>query len=151
MDVVSLPGHRLYSDLDAEAVRNCAIAGRAHPAWKPATGEGANHVIGYIRKTVVGVASEIRIQYGEPMLEHSRVRLAARMVRWWVGHRHCPTSSSSSWLSQTKPMVGPQADFFAGRTRRIPYNESNTAQTRRSRSGASATKDLRRKCATAGQ
>ena len=72
MDVVSRQVTIALSDLDAEAVRNCVIA--YEPIWaigtgKPATGEGANHVIGYIRKTVEAlhgkeVASEIRIQYG---------------------------------------------------------------------------------------
>ena len=56
----------------AEQVKNCVVA--YEPIWaigtgRPATGEGANKVIGYIRRTVEElygneVAQAVRIQYG---------------------------------------------------------------------------------------
>lgn len=72
LDVVSRQVTAALADLSAEQVKQCVIA--YEPIWaigtgRPATGEGANQVIGNIRKTVRDLfgedaAQEIRIQYG---------------------------------------------------------------------------------------
>jgi triosephosphate isomerase len=72
LDVVSRQVTLAFSDLGPDDIRKCVIA--YEPIWaigtgKPATGEGANAVIGFIRQTVASihgdaVASVIRIQYG---------------------------------------------------------------------------------------
>src|SRR6478672_1617917 len=72
LDVVSRQLTAALADLDAEQVKRCVIA--YEPIWaigtgRPATGEGANEVIGYIRRVVGGLfghetGEAIRIQYG---------------------------------------------------------------------------------------
>jgi triosephosphate isomerase (TIM) len=72
LDVVSRQVTVALSDLSAEDVKRCVIA--YEPIWaigtgKPATGEGANSVIAFIRQTVTSIfgdeaAAEVRIQYG---------------------------------------------------------------------------------------
>lgn len=72
LDVVSRQVTTALAGLEAEQMRRCVIA--YEPIWaigtgKPATGEGANDVIAFIRQTVDSlfgpeVASEVRIQYG---------------------------------------------------------------------------------------
>lgn len=72
LDVVSRQVTTALSGLDADQVRRCVIA--YEPIWaigtgKPATGEGANRVIDYIRQTIESLfgddtAAEVRIQYG---------------------------------------------------------------------------------------
>jgi triosephosphate isomerase len=72
MDVISRQVRAALQGLDAERVRTCVIA--YEPIWaigtgRPATGEGANSVIGAIRRLVAethgeDVAAEMRIQYG---------------------------------------------------------------------------------------
>ncbi len=72
LDVVSRQVTAALADLSNEQARRCVIA--YEPIWaigtgRPATGEGANHVIGFIRRTIgelfgPEVAEEIRIQYG---------------------------------------------------------------------------------------
>lgn len=72
MDVITRQVRAALQGLDAERVRACVIA--YEPIWaigtgRPATGEGANSVIGAIRRLVAemhgeDVAGELRIQYG---------------------------------------------------------------------------------------
>jgi len=72
MDVISRQVRAALQGLDTEQVRACVIA--YEPIWaigtgRPATGEGANNVIGAIRRLVAemhgeDVAAEVRVQYG---------------------------------------------------------------------------------------
>jgi triosephosphate isomerase len=72
LDVVSRQVTVALADVDAEQAKRCVIA--YEPIWaigtgRPATGEGANEVIGYIRSVVGGLfdadtGDAIRIQYG---------------------------------------------------------------------------------------
>ena len=72
MEVIERQVRAALQGLDGEQVRTCVVA--YEPIWaigtgRPATGEGANEVIGAIRRLVAGmhgedVAGEMRIQYG---------------------------------------------------------------------------------------
>jgi triosephosphate isomerase len=72
LDVVSGQVSEALRGVDGEQVLKCVVA--YEPIWaigtgKPATGEGANGVIGFIRKTIASlyseeIAQQVRIQYG---------------------------------------------------------------------------------------